>query len=116
MKAWFGGHRVVTAMAPRVAAADASNGEPAAAQPAVGFKRFDRIGRATGREAAVVAQPGADEVAVETYGRNEQLADHWRLRSSRVSISSRTRVLSSRSEQGSMRVCSRNTRSRGGSS
>src|SRR5690606_41704232 len=99
-------------MAPRMAADDAAEGQPAATQAAMRFQRFDCIRRTAGREAAVISQPGADEITIEADGSDEQLADHRRLRSSRVSISSRTRAWCSRSQQGPKRPRRRNTNTR----
>src|SRR6185503_6465058 len=70
--AGISGNRVETARAPRMAAADAPHGEPAAFGRAVAFDRLARIFGAARHEAALATPPRAQHEAVGADQREQQ--------------------------------------------
>src|SRR5690606_40445196 len=76
------GNRIQAALVEGVAAADAAQAQPAAAQDAKTFHRLHGVLRARGMEAAALAQQGADEALVAAQDRKST-----RLNSSHVKIS-----------------------------
>jgi len=61
---FYSGYRVSSAGLPRVATQQALAGEPASAQDAVGLDRGFRVFRTSRVEAAVIADPRAQQVLV----------------------------------------------------
>ena len=57
-------YRIDTARVPGVAGTDTAQCQPAAAQQAESFDGGDGVPGTAGREAAVISQPGAEEIAV----------------------------------------------------
>ncbi len=109
------GNRVQAAVRPWVAAADAAYGHPQALEGAMGFDGFDGIGRTAGGEAALPADPGAQEETVEPDRCNQEFLEHGTARWKCASASARTCRLSSLSETAGALLCRRTTKSRGGS-
>jgi hypothetical protein len=62
---FYSGYRIGSAGMPRVATQQAPAGEPTSAQYAVGLDRGFRVFRTSRVEAAVVANPRAQQVLVE---------------------------------------------------
>jgi len=71
---WSGlfGDVVDARAAPGVAAGQPAHCEPSAAERAVAFERFERIGRTGRLEAAAMADPGAEHDAIETHGQRKE--------------------------------------------
>lgn len=68
------GNGVHAARAQGIATGDAAEHEPAAANEAVAFNGFEGIRGARGMEAALVAQPWAEQQAIHLYKKNQDAA------------------------------------------
>lgn len=108
-------HRIQATLRPGIATAYAASGQPQAFEGAVGFNRFDGIGGTAGSEAALPADPGAQEETVEPDRCNQEFLEHGKARWKCASASARTCRFSSLSDTSGALPCSRMTKSRGGS-
>src|SRR5690606_15268330 len=109
-------HRVVSALAPGMAATYAVRRQPQAFQRPMLFNCFHGVKRARRGEPATSTYPGTYKIPVEPDGGDKQGLDHRNARSSKASASTRTSFLSSVRLEGSIFVWSLKTRSQAGKS